>query len=155
MYHYKDYNDLFTQYGSPSDHADVKAWIYLTRPDKITTPSEVAREDKSTALTIAALESLIGILGEHRQKLSARYGELETMPYKRRLTIKRRKTYNNGVRFSVQILRILEDGTEVRELLENYTGKERHTALKRFAELQKLYPGIEAVKDIEKSKWER
>lgn len=32
---------------------------------------------------------------------------------------------------------------------------ERHTALKRFAQLKKERPGIEYVMDIEKKSWER
>lgn len=34
-------------------------------------------------------------------------------------------------------------------------GKERHAALKRFAQLQKERPGLEYITDIEKKSWER
>jgi len=48
-----------------------------------------------------------------------------------------------------------EDGTEIQELNEHYTGKQRREALARFEELRKQRPGIELVKDIEKRSWEK
>ena len=40
-------------------------------------------------------------------------------------------------------------------LSEEYDGKERHKALKRFEELKKQYPNIETEIDIAKGKWEK
>ena len=77
------------------------------------------------------------------------------MPYKRILRIERENYSYTGIKYRVTIAKHREDGTEVKELEEVYPGKERHIALKRFAELQKQYPGIESEKHIEKSKWER
>lgn len=45
--------------------------------------------------------------------------------------------------------------TEIQELNEHYTGKQRREALARFEELRKQRPGIELVKDIEKRSWEK
>ena len=45
--------------------------------------------------------------------------------------------------------------TEVKELNEHYTGKQRREALARFEELRKQRPGIELVKDIQRRSWER
>lgn len=84
---------------------------------------------------------------------AARYAELQVMPYKRVLRVKRWKSDN--VSYYVTICREYEDGTHAEELREGYSGKERHIALKRFAELQKQHPGIESEKHIEKSKLER
>ena len=49
----------------------------------------------------------------------------------------------------------LEDGTEIKELREKYSGKDRRKAFARFEEIQKQRPGIEAIKDIEKRSWEK
>lgn len=38
---------------------------------------------------------------------------------------------------------------------KTYPGTERRQALKDFAAYQKSHPGIIAVKDIEKARWER
>ena len=79
-----------------------------------------------------------------------------TAPYKLRLEIERDPHWRNqGVDYYVRIIRAYEDGTEVKELNEHYTGKQRREALARFEELRKQRPGIELVKDIQRRSWER
>ena len=81
---------------------------------------------------------------------------LQTAPYKLRLELKREAGWRGkGVDYYVNIYRTYEDGTEVMELNEHYTGKQRREALARFEELKKQRPGIEIMKDIEKRSWER
>lgn len=108
--------------------------------------------DGMAAQRIADAQKLIADLTEYRQALAARYAELQIMPYRRVLRVKRWKSDN--VSYYVTICREYEDGTRTEELRESYSGKDRHTALKRFEELKKQNPGIEAEKDIAKSKWE-
>ena len=104
---------------------------------------------------IEDLETIIADLKEYRQALAARYGQLETMPYKRELRIERHPAWgSHGISYDLTITRIMEDGTKQEELREHYTGKDRSAALKRFDELKKQNPGIEATKDIEKRQWE-
>lgn len=55
----------------------------------------------------------------------------------------------------ITLTKTLDDGTQVKELSETYTGKERRQAIARFEALKKERPGIEAIKDIEKKAWER
>ena len=77
------------------------------------------------------------------------------MGYKLLLTLKRYKRYQGGVEYYITLTKTLDDGTQVKELSETYTGKERRQAIARFEALKKQRPGIEAVKDIEKKSWER
>ena len=149
------YETLFQRYGSPSKEAEIRITAYLTRPD--TLPADrIPWNDERAARLISGCESLIASLKEYRQALAERYAMLQTAPYKLRLELKREAGWRGkGVDYYVNIYRTYEDGTEVMELNEHYTGKQRREALARFEELKKQRPGIEIMKDIEKRSWER
>ena len=149
------YRKYLTRYGSPSDTAEIRPYIYLVAPGQLSTPDEIAHRDKYAAENIAELESIIAALKDYRQALAARYGELETMPYKRLLMLDRCVHWKGHKECIVTITRICEDKTRIQELREVYPGKERHKAIARYHELQKQYPGIESEMDIAKQKWER
>lgn len=146
---------IFRRYGSPSTEGRVDIRDYLLLPEKLT-ENEIRRYDESAARTIAECEAAIEDLKEYRRDLAARYAQLTTAPYKLRLEIERDPHWRNqGVDYYVRIIRAYEDGTEVKELNEHYTGKQRREALARFEELRKQRPGIELVKDIQRRSWER
>lgn len=149
------YESLFTRYGSPSEGAEIRITGYLLHPSKLTA-DRISWNDESAARVIAQCESTIEALKEYRQALAERYATLQTAAYKLRLELKREAGWRGkGVDYYVTIYRTYEDGTEVMELNEHYTGKDRRQALARFEELKKQRPGIEAVKDIERRGWER
>lgn len=148
------YLDRFTRYGSPSDSAEIKIYSHFSRPDTLTA-ARIPMYDKSAERLINECMELVADLAEYRQALAARYAELATMPSKPILKIERRKDYNGKVFYYITITNVYEDGTETEELSETYAGTERHAALKRYAELLKERPGIEAIKKIDKSRWER
>lgn len=127
--------------------------VYLRDPSKLT-QDEVARQDANAARYIEEAQQLIASLQEYRQALAARYGELATALYSRRLELVR-EIRNDHKLYWVRLVLRYEDGTEIKEIQERYTGKERHAALARFSALKKQYPGIEAVEDIAKRSWER
>lgn len=145
------YTDWF---GSYRDEAEQRLYAYIRKPEKLSAEN-IPMYDGVAAQRIADAQKLIADLTEYRQALAARYAALEVMPYKRILRIERENYSYTGIKYRVTIAKCCEDGTEVKELEEVYPGKERHIALRRFTELQKQYPGIESVKHIEKSKWER
>lgn len=148
------YKDLFNRFGTITEHSELRLNIYLTRPDKLEDTRRVRSADESAERYIKELEKVVEDLKEYRQALAARYGELETMSYHDILTLER-KPYRTPIAYDIEIKRVFEDKTENRVLFEHYEGKDRHNALKRFNELRKQHPGIEAVKDIEKRHWER
>ena len=149
------YESLFTRYGSPSNEAEIRITGYLLHPSKLTA-DRIPWNDEQAARLISGCESLIASLKEYRQALAERYAMLQTAPYKLRLELKREAGWRGkGVDYYVNIYRTYEDGTEVMELNEHYTGKQRREALARFEELKKQRPGIEIVKDIERRSWER
>ena len=149
------YTDHLNRYGSPSNEGQIIIREYIRRPETLADAESIKLYDQSAAEAIEEARRMIEDLTEYRQALAARYAALEVMPYKRILRIERENYSYTGIKYRVTIAKRREDGTEVKELEEVYPGKERHIALRRFTELQKQYPGIESVKHIEKSKWER
>ena len=149
------YKDRLQRYGSPSNQGETRLYIYWEPPENLADVKSVAYKDKNAESHIEDLETIIADLKEYRQALAARYGELETMAYKRQLKLERFPAMSyQGISYVVTIKRILADGTEQEELRESYEGKERRIAIARYAELLKQNPGIEAVKEIEKRQWE-
>lgn len=135
--------------------AEIRPYIYIRQPEKLTKPEDIAYYDNSAARTIKELEGIIANLKEYRQALAARYGELETMPYTRLLKLERRPHWRGNIEYTVTITRTMADGTKLQEFREVYPGSERHTAKARFQQLQKKFPGIPAEQDTVKRSWER
>lgn len=149
------YWPLFERYGSPADDAEIRLIGHLTRPEALT-QDRIPYNDQQAARLIASAKRLITQLTAYRQDLAARYGALETMPYRYRLELVRRPPWNGkGVTYTLTLTRVYEDATEREELQETYTGKDRRAALVRFDALAKDHPGAQLVKDLEKKSWER
>jgi hypothetical protein len=69
-----------------------------------------------------------------------------------------RRYYNdNKVFYYLEAVKVYDTPGIEPETIERttYPGTERRQALKDFAAYQKSHPGIIAVKDIEKGKWEK
>ena len=149
------YKEFFGGWHCRDGYANHTLYVNCYRPDKLSTVAEILQNNERASRTIAELESYITALREYQQELSKRAAQLETMGYKLLLTLKRYKRYRGGVEYYITLTKTLDDGTQVKELSETYTGKERRQAIARFEALKKQRPGIEAVKDIEKESWER
>lgn len=146
---------IFHRYGSPSTEGRIEIRGYLLLPDQLV-EKEIQHYDENAARVIAECEAMIQDLKEYRRDLAARYAQLTTSPYKLRLEVERNPHWRGKcVDYYVRIIKTYEDGTEIQELNEHYTGKQRREALARFEELRKQRPGIELVKDIEKRSWEK
>ena len=83
------YHDLLYRYGYEQDSAEVRPYIYIQHPRKLSTPEQIMYRDKDAAENIRRLESIIADLKDYRQALATRYGELKTMPYTRLLKLER------------------------------------------------------------------
>ena len=140
-------------YGSEQETAEQRVYIYVQQPRTLETPHDVAWRDGQVAADIKRLESMISDLRDYRVALAQRYAELETMPYTRVLTLKR--VCNGRITYWVTITRELADGTKIDELCEQFPRQDRAKAFARFTALQKQYPGIASVKDIDSRSWER
>lgn len=140
--------DLFTRYGSPSKEAEIRILQWLYAPETCRSFEDVRRQDDKAARLIADCEHLITQLREYRQDLAKRYNDLATMPSKQSIEFQRYKSYRGNVKFFIRHFTTYADGTKCETKTEEFSGKDRHIALKRFAELQKQYPGIEVKSNI-------
>ena len=149
------YKELFGGWHCRDGYANHTLYVNCYRPDKLSTVAEILQNNERASRTIAELESYITALREYQQELTKRAAQIETMGYKLLLKLERYKRYQGGVEYYITLIKTLDDGTQITELSETYTGKERRHAIARFEALKKERPGIEAVKDIEKESWER
>ena len=140
--------ELFTRYGSPSKEAEIKLYTWLNVPEECRNFDDVRLQDDEAARMIAECEHLITQLREYRQDLAKRYNDLATMPSTKSIELQRYKSYHGNVEFYIRHWTMYSDGTKTETKTERFSGKERHKAIKRFAELQKQYPGIEAKSNI-------
>ena len=130
--------------------------IYIISPSSINTIEKAAYWDKAAVQGIKDLEENIEQLKQYRQMLFNRTQVIAAAPYKRVLKIIRNVHYKGSKSYAVSIVKDYGEGIgAIEEMTENYEGKKRSEALKRFAKLQKENPGIEIFKDIEKRKWEK
>lgn len=149
------YHKYLTRYGSPADEGEIRFSIYLTAPEKLTTPKDIVWRDKHISEDISRLETVLEALRDYRKDLAARYGELETMPYTRLLKLERHPSWKGCIDYIVTITRQYSDKTDVQELYEVFPGKERKKAFDLYNSLLKQYPGIHNEMDIEKRSWEK
>lgn len=146
-------DELFSRYGHPADEMNEKIYFYFTRADKIETFDRVKQADKDAQDKITSLCVWIELLNEYRKTLYARAQELCAAGYTMKLTLRRRvDSWNNKRYYSITVVKIIDapNARPVAVVSEEYDGKDRHKALKRFEELKKQYPNIETEKDINK-----
>ena len=140
--------ELFTRYGGPSKEAEIKLFTWLNVPETCRSFDDVRRQDDKAARFISECEHLITQLREYRQDLAKRYNDLATMPSTISIELQRYKSYYGNVEFYIRHWTTYSDGTKTETETEKFSGKERHLAIKRFKELKKQFPGIEAKSNI-------
>jgi len=149
------YKDYLTRYGSPTDSAEIRPYIYITAPETMKATKDVVWRDTQIAGSIAQLEHILSDLREYRQALAARYAELETMSYRYTLKLERCPHWQGRIEYIVTLEKTMEDGTQTDEMREVFSGKDRKRAFELFAQLKKERPGIVAIQDTEKRQWEK
>ena len=117
-------------------------------PEENRSFDDVRHQDDRAARLISECEHLITQLREYRQDLAKRYNDLATMPSTISIELQRYKSYYGNVEFYIRHWTTYSDGTKNETKTEKFPGKERHLAIKRFKELQKQFPGIEAKSNI-------
>lgn len=148
------------------DRADSSGFInpspyhsYIQSPARIDSATRILENDKKAVEEIKAAEELIQRLKEYRQALFERYQEITASPYHCRLTLEREPARWNGasVDYFIRLEKVYDMPGVAPEgiIIEYYPGKERHKAIKRYKELLKQHPGIDATMDIQKKSWEK
>lgn len=150
-------NNLFSIYGSPSNEREIIIRDYIVKADSIDELQRVEYYDESTRRTIEQLESTIQALQIYRLSLFERYNLLSTSPKQLLIKLKREKSYSESkvYYFLIEIEKNLTTGNEVITKTTKYSGSNRKQAFEDYESYIKSHPGITAIKETEKGKWER
>ena len=143
----------FFRHTDSSGYIDASArHCYIQSPARINSADRILSMDKTAADGIRSAEAVIERLKEYRLALYERHREILASNYRLRLQLRRVPGWTSGVTYTVTLRKVfdLPGITEDSIISENYTGKDRHTAIKRYRELLKQYPGIDAEMDIQK-----
>lgn len=155
----KTLESLFNRYGSPAREMNERINIYGTRADCIKDMAHIKSEDARAKERISEMLEYIEVLKEYRKTLFDRAQEICAASYRLQLKIKRNLDCWNKKKFYIVTLsKIYDEAAHITPdniIEETFDGKERAKALKRFEALRKEYPNVEAIKEIEKQKWER
>ena len=137
---------------------DYNHHIYLPNPDTLKSMDDALFWGGHAASDIANCKALISRLEEYQRKVYERVQTLETAPYHHRVTLHRERRFRESKVFYHLIVEKVYDieGIKPTEIQRtNYPGTERREAIKAFEAYKKSHPGIEAVLDIEKGRWEK
>lgn len=136
---------------------DLTLYIHTYPYENEARESELKQYDTWAARDIHKLEETINTLKEYRKALYEHTQRIQELDSHLQLKLKRERRYTNKVYYYVTIKRIYPANEKMYNdiISEHYEGADRHAAIKRFEQLKKQYPGIEAIKDIEKGRWEK
>lgn len=137
---------------------EIHVRCYLVKPSTIDSLDRAVYWGNRAAESIKDCEAMIATLKRYQQEIYERVQELETAPYHHRVTLLREKRYYEKKVFYHLIVEKVFDSPGIKPVeiqRTNYPGTERREALKAFEAYKKSHPGIEAVLDIEKARWER
>lgn len=134
-------------------------YIHLTNPDKLHTMRELTYHGSQAARYAAEFRAMIETMEAYQSLVYDRVQALTVAQYHMEIHLRRERRYynDNKVFYYLEAVKVYDTPGIEPETIERttYPGTERRQALKDFAAYQKSHPGIIAVKDIEKGKWER
>lgn len=135
---------------------EIKIYGYLSPFGNVTDINRLKSYDEYSARFIANTEAAIQRVKEYRKELFNHTQYLASAPYTLELKLLRERRFRNSNVYYYITLSKVYDGIGNHDIIsESYNGTKRSTAVKRFEELKKQYPGAEAIKDIEKRSWEK
>lgn len=131
--------------------------LYLPDPRTLNTLDRLTYHGGCAARYITELQAMIETMESYQSLIYDRVQELSTAPYHTEIHLIRERRYDNKVKYHLLMKKVYDTPGIDPETIERttYPGTERRKALADFAAYQKSHPGIIAVKDIEKGKWER
>lgn len=131
--------------------------IYLPDPRTLNTMDRLTYQGAQAARYAAELRDMIETMESYQSIIYDRVQELTTAPYHTEIHLRREKRYDNKVKYYLEVKKVYDVPGIDPETIDStvYPGTERRQAIKDFEVYQKSHPGIIAVKDIEKGKWER
>ena len=134
-------------------------YFHLTNPAKINTIKDLTYHGGAAVRYAAELKQLIETMEAYQQIIYDRVQELTTAPYHTEIHLRREKRYynDNKVFYYLEAVKDYDTPGIEPETTERtvYPGTDRRKAIADFESYKKSHPGIIAVKDIAKGKWER
>lgn len=138
---------------------DIRFSPYLPDPHTLGTLDRCTYHGGCAARYAAELRRLIETMEAYQQIIYDRVQELTTAPYHTEIHLIREKRYynDNKVFYYLEAVKVYDTPGIEPETTERtvYPGTDRRKAIADFEAYKKSHPGIIAVKDIEKGKWER
>lgn len=137
---------------------EISVRCHLQNPKTIDDMSRAIYWGNNAAHYIQECEAMITQLKQYQQMIFERVQELESAPYHHRVTLKREnRYYQKRVYYYLIVDKVFDTpGIQPVEIQRTtYTGPERRDAIKAFEAYKKSHPGIEAVLNIEKARWEK
>lgn len=137
---------------------ELSVRCYLIDPKTIDDLDRAIYWGNSAADHIKQCEAMIDQLKQYQQMIYERVQEIETAPYHHRVTLLRENRYYQKRVFYYLIVEKVFDTPGIKPVeiqRTTYSGPDRRDALKAFEAYKKSHPGIEAVLDIEKARWEK
>lgn len=135
------------------DCHEKRHFVYLFKPETYHDLDQLKEADTQAKRYLSDLQETIEEVKQHRLNLAERANYLALTPSVLSVELHRYKADN--VTFVLSHIRRYPDGTETEEKRTKFSGKERHVAIAAYRKELKSHPGVNAVLDIEKGKWER
>ena len=137
---------------------ELSVRCYLIDPKTIDDMDRAVYLGNSAAQYIKDCESMIDQLKQYQQQIYERVQQLESAQYHHRVTLLRENRYYQKRVYYYLIVEKVFDTPGIKPVeiqRTTYSGPERRDALKAFEAYKKSHPGVEAVLDIEKARWEK
>lgn len=136
---------------------DLTIYIHMRPYENEARIVDLKNMDQWAARDIQRLEETVQILKEYRKELYEHTQRLQELESRLQLKLKREKRYDHKVHYCLTVKRIYPANERMYNdiINEHYDGSDRSKAIKRYEQLKKEYPCIEAIKDIEKGRWEK
>ena len=131
--------------------------IYLPSPDSLNTMERLTYHGAQAARYAAEFRAMIETMEAYQSLIYDRVQALTQAQYHMEIHLNRHKRYDNKVHYYLEVVKVYDTPGIEPETIERttYPGTERRKAIADFAAYQKSHPGIIAIKNIEKARWER
>lgn len=152
-----DKQSLQAHFHNNRQELSVTRHIYLPDPNTLNTMDRLTYQGAQAARYAEELREMIQTMESYQSLIYDRVQALTTAPYHTEIHLRREKWYQSKVKYYLDVKKVYDTLEIEPETIKRnvYPGNGRSQAIKDFEAYKKSHPGIIAVKDIEKGKWER
>lgn len=152
-----DKQSLQAHFRNNRNELSVTRHIYLPDPNTMNTMDRLTYQGAQAARYAEEFREMIQTMESYQSLIYDRVQALTTAPYHTEIHLLREKWYQSKVKYYLDVKKVYDTLEIEPETIKRnvYPGNGRSQAIKDFEAYRKSHPGIIAVKDIEKGKWER